>query len=109
MQTRLHKIFGSIASIHLISFFITLTFQQIIPFPFICKNKHKDQNISRDKCGIHSPSVVCMPLFEHLESRQNNVRLDMKFSIGLWNSWILYVDDSKVAQPNKKEEYSASL
>ena len=52
------------------------------------QNKHKDQNISRDKCGIHSPSVVCMPLFEHLESRQNNVRLDMKFSIGLWNSWI---------------------
>ena len=50
-----------------------------------------------------------MPLFEHLESRQNNVRLDMKFSIGLWNSWILYVDDSKVAQPSKKEVYFASL
>ena len=48
-----------------------------------------------------------MPLFEHLESRQNIVSLGMEFSVGLWNSRIFYI--FKVAQPSKKEEYFASL
>ena len=46
-----------------------------------------------------------MPLFEHLESRQNNVSLEMKFSvIGLWNHCL-----NEFTKTSQVETYSVDV